>query len=230
MIASPDSEPSSPSGTSRATPVRQLAPVRRRWPRSSGRRRWHGRHDAPHSLNAVHSLPSPLSRSLWRKYRRHCRRELRKLFVPSPLCLASPPSASKSASSSSIFSTHRLDEISPRLSTFCEFRVVGFTAVVTPISANFAAAPSLLAFFLLSRVKVGLGIDVGPRHSIAAEAPPSRGNTAAAPPCSPPTSTSHVSRLTGAVRVRRFHLESSALTHRCLSPFPRRSTGRRWPA
>ena len=52
LIASLDSERSSPSGTSRAPPVRQMAPVRRRWPRSSGRRRWHGRHGAPHSLSA----------------------------------------------------------------------------------------------------------------------------------------------------------------------------------
>ena len=56
------------------------------------------------------------------------------------------------------------------------------------------------------------------RHAIPAETPPSRGNTAAAPPCSPPTSTSHVSRLTGAVRVRRFYLESSALVLKPLFP------------
>jgi len=52
LIASLDSERSSPSGTSRAPPVCQMAPVRRRWPRSSGGRRWHGRHGAPHSLSA----------------------------------------------------------------------------------------------------------------------------------------------------------------------------------
>jgi hypothetical protein len=38
-----------------------------------------------------------------------------------------------------------------------------------------------------------------------------------ASPRSPPTSTPHVSRLTGAIRVRRFYLESSALSHWCLS-------------
>ena len=170
-------------------------------------------HSAP-----VHSLPSSLSRFVWRKRRRHCRRELRKLLVPSHLRLASRPSASKSASSSSIFSTHRLDKISPRWATFREFRVVGFTVVVTPIPANLAAALSLLPSFPLSCVRVCLGLGIGPRHAIPADTSPSRGNTAATPPCSPPTSTSHVNRLTGAVRVRRFHLESSALTHWCLSP------------
>ena len=105
-IASSDSEPSSPSWTPSATSVRQMAPVRRRRPRSSGRRRWHGRHGAPHSLSArPFSSSLSLSHSLWRKRRRHCRRELRQLLAPSPLRLASPPSASKSASSSSIFST-----------------------------------------------------------------------------------------------------------------------------
>jgi len=38
-----------------------------------------------------------------------------------------------------------------------------------------------------------------------------------ASPRSPPTSTPHVSRLTGAIRVRRFYQESSALSHWCLS-------------
>jgi len=88
---------------------------------------------------------------------------------------------------------------------------------VTPIPANVAAAPSLLPFFPLSHVRVCLGLAIGPRHAIPAETSSSRGNMVAAPPCSPPTRTSHVSRLTGAVRVRRFYLESSALTHWCLS-------------
>ena len=97
--------------------------------------------------------------------------------------------------------------------TFREFVDVGFTAVATPIPANLAAAPSLPPLFLLSHVKVGLGVGVGPRHAIPAETPLSCGNTVAAPP----TSTLHVSRLTGAIRVRRFYQESSALTHWCLS-------------
>ena len=96
---------------------------------------------------------------------------------------------------------------------FREFIVVGFAAVATPIPANFTAALPLLPFFPLRSVRVRLGLDVGPRHAIAAETPSSCGNTAAAPLCSPPTSTSHVSTFTGAVRVRRFYLESSALTH-----------------
>ena len=91
--------------------------------------------------------------------------------------------------------------------------IIGFATVVTPIPANLAATPSLHPFFPLSRVRVCLGLGVGPRHAIPAETSPSRGNTVAAPPCSPPTSTSHVSRLTGAVRVRHSYLESSALTH-----------------
>ena len=62
----------------------------------------------------VHSLPSSLSQLRRRKRHRHCRRELRELLAPSPLCLASPLSVSKSALSSSIFSTPWLDEISPR--------------------------------------------------------------------------------------------------------------------
>jgi len=144
-------------------------------------------HSAP-----IHSLPSSLSRvSVRRKRPRHCRRELRKLVASSSLRLASPLSISKSASSSSIFSTPRLGEISPRWATFREFLVVEFTAVVTPIPANLAVAPSLLPFFPLSRVKVYLGLGVSSRHAIPALVPPSRGNTAATPPCSPPTSTSH---------------------------------------
>ena len=114
VIARSDSERSSPSGTPSATSVCQMAPVRRRRPRSSGRRHWHGRHGAPHSLSARPFSSSSLSRSLWQKRRRHCCRELRQRLAPSPLRLASPPSASKSASSSSIFSTHQLDKISSR--------------------------------------------------------------------------------------------------------------------
>ena len=59
LIGLPDSEPSSPSWSPSATPVRHLAPVRRCWPRSSGRRCRHGCHDTPHSLSA-----RPLSLSL----------------------------------------------------------------------------------------------------------------------------------------------------------------------
>jgi len=134
----------------------------------------------PHTHSAsVHSLPASLSRSARRKRRRHCLREFPELLAPSPLRLASPPCVSKSASSSSIFSTPRLDEISPRSATFREFLVVGFTAVVTPIPANLAAAPFLPPFFLLSHVKVCLGLGVGSRHAIPAETPQLRGNTAA---------------------------------------------------
>jgi len=94
---------------------------------------------------------------------------------------------------------------------------VGFTAVAAPIPANLAAAPFLPPFFSPCCVKVCLGLGVGSCHAILASVPPSCGNTAAAPPRSPPTSTSHVSRLTGVIRVRRFYLESSALSHWCLS-------------
>ena len=52
MIAWSDSEPSSPPWSPSATPVRHLALVCRRWLRSSGCQRRHGRHDTPHSLSA----------------------------------------------------------------------------------------------------------------------------------------------------------------------------------
>jgi len=42
--------------------VRPVSSVRRRWPRSSGHRRRHGRHDAPHSPALVDSLPLSLAR------------------------------------------------------------------------------------------------------------------------------------------------------------------------
>jgi len=177
---------------------------------------WTPRHPALTQRPSTLSLP--LSRdSARRKRRRHCRRELRELLTPSPLRLASPPSVSKSASSSSIFSTPRLDEISPRWAAFHEYVVVGFTAVATPIPTNLAAASLSPPFFPLSHVKVYLGLGVGSHHAILALVPPSCGNTAAAPPCSPPMCTSHVSRLTEAIRVRRFYLGSSTLTHWCLS-------------
>ena len=213
-----DSELSSSSWPTKAAPGCHLSTVQRHLPHSSGRRRRHGRHDIPHSPSARPFSPFlPHARLRRRKRRRHCCRALRELRPCASLRLTSPLSVSKSASSSSIFSTPRLDEISSRWAAFREFVVVGFTAVATPIPANLAAAPSLSLFFPLSRVKVCLGLDVGSRHAILAFVPPPRGNTGAAPLCSPPTSTSHVSRLTGAIRVRRFYLESSALTHWCLS-------------
>jgi len=179
---------------------------------------WTPRHPALTQRPSTLSLP--LSRdSTRRKRHRHCRRALRELLAPSPLHLASPSSVSKFTSSSSILSSPRLDEISPRWAAFHEFVVVGFTAVATPIPANLAAASLSPPFFPLRCVKVYLGLGVGSRHAILALVPPSRGNTAAAPPCSPPMWTSHVSRLTGAIRVRHFYLGSSALTHWCLS-FP----------
>ena len=165
----------------------------------------------------IHSLPPSLSRLRRRKRHRHCRRELRELLAPSPLRLASPPSVSVSASSSSIFSTSWLAEISPRWAAFCEIAVVGFTAIATPIPANLAAAPSLSPFFSLSHVSTCLGWGCGPCHDIPALLPPSCGNTATAPPHSPPTATPYVSRLTRAIRVRCFYLESSVLSHWCLS-------------
>jgi len=67
VIARSNAELSSPSWTPSATSVRQMVPVRRQRPRSSGRRRWHGRHGAPHSLSARPFSSSSLSRSLWRK-------------------------------------------------------------------------------------------------------------------------------------------------------------------
>ena len=82
-----------------------------------------------------------------------------------------------------------------------------------PIPVNLAAAPSLPSFFPPSRVRVCLGLGYGPCHAILALVLPLRGNTANTPPRSPPTSTPHVSRLARAIRVRRFYLESSALSH-----------------
>ena len=105
----------------------------------------------------------------------------------------------------------------PEVSRISRIAVVGFTAVATPIPANLAAAPFLPLFFPLSRVRVCLGLGGGSCHAIPALVPPSCGDTVAAPPRSAPMSTSHVSRLTRAIRVRRFYLESSALSHWCLS-------------
>jgi len=62
----------------------------------------------------VHSLPPALSRLRRRKRHRHCRRELHELLTLSSSCLTSPPRFCESASSSSIFSTSWLVEISPR--------------------------------------------------------------------------------------------------------------------
>ena len=76
----------------------------------------------------------------------------------------------------------------------------------------FATKLCLLQHFL----DVAQGLKVCSGHAIPASVPPSSGNMAAAPPCSPPTSTPHVSRLTGAIRVRRFYLESFAVVHWCL--------------
>ena len=96
---------------------------------------------------------------------------------------------------------------------FPGFAIVGFTAVATPTLANLTAAPSLPPFFSLSHVRICLGHRRGLCHVILALVTPSSGNTAAVPPRSPPTTTPHVSRLTGAVRVRLFYLGSSALSH-----------------
>ena len=89
--------------------------------------------------------------------------------------------------------------------------------VATPIPANLAAALSLPSFILSSHIRVCVGLGCGPCHAIPALVPPSCENTATAPPRSPLTSTPHVSRLTGAIRVRRFCLESFTLSHWRLS-------------
>ena len=94
VIVSSEPKPSSPSWMARAPSVRQMSPVRRRWPRSSGRRSWHGHHGAPHSLSALPFSSSALSRSLGRK-------------TPSPL----PPRASpapRALASASCFASERL--------------------------------------------------------------------------------------------------------------------------
>jgi len=176
----------------------------------------------PHTHPApVHSLPPALSRLRRWKRHRHCRRELRELLAPSSSCLTSPPSVSESASSSSIFSTTWLAEISPRWAAFRRIAVVGFTPVATPIPANLAAAPSTSSFFSPSHVRACLGHRRRLCHAIPALVTPSCGNTVAVPPRSPSTTILHVRRLTGAIRVRPFYLESSALSHWCLSsPFP----------
>jgi len=105
----------------------------------------------------------------------------------------------------------------PEVSRISGIAIVGFTAVVTLTPANLAAALFLPSFFPPSYVRVLLGLGCGSCHAIPALLSPSCGNMAAAPPRSPPTSTPHVSRLTGAIRVRRFYLESSTLSHWCLS-------------
>ena len=187
--------PCSPSWPTSAAPGCHLATVHQHWPHSSGHRRRHGCHDTPHTPALVHSLPLFLSRLRRLKRHRHCRRDLRELIARS---------SSRLASSFPIFSTSWLDETSLRWATFREIAVVGFTAVVTPIPTNLTAAPSLSSFFSPSCIRVCLGLGCGLCHTIPALVPPSRGNTATAPLCSPPTSTPHVSRLTGAIRVRRF--------------------------
>ena len=142
-------------------------------------------------------------------------------WAPRALSFAShritSPGVSEFTSTSAFFSTSWLPEISPRWAAFLKFSVVGFAAVVTPTPANLAAAPSLPPFFCLSHIRACLGHRRGLCHTIPSLVAPSSGNTAVVPPCSPPTTTLHVSRLTGAVRVRPFYLGSSALSHWCLS-------------
>ena len=169
-------------------------------------------HPAP-----VHSLCLSLSRLRRHRRHRHCRWELHELLALSPSCRVTSPSIFESASSSAIFSTSWLPEISPRWAAFPRISVVGFTAITTPTPANLTAAPSLPPFFWLSHVRACLGHHRGPCHTILPLVTPSSENTAAVPPRSPPTTTPHVSRLTGAVRVKPFYLGSSTLPHWCLS-------------
>ena len=213
MIALSDSEPSSPSWSPSATPGCHLAPVRRHWPRSSGRWHRHRCHDTCTHPTPVHSLPSSLSR-------------LRQAEAPSPLSPRASQAPRALASTSRLASERlrvcfellhllhplvgrNLPEVSESLSS-------GSRPSRPRTPTNLAAAPFMPPFFPLCRIRVCLGLSGGSCHAIPALMPPSCGNTVAAPPCSPPTSTSHVSRFTGAIRARRFYLESSVLSHWCL--------------
>ena len=185
-----------------AAPGCHLVPVRWCWPHSSGHRCRHGRHATPALAQHPPTRSASLSRVSDGRSDIHCHRKLRELLAPSP----SRRVTSSSVSESAFFSTSRLPEISSRWAAFLKFSVVGFAAVATPTPANLAVAPSLPPFFCR-----------GLCHTIPSLVAPSSGNTAVVPPRSPPTTTLHVSRLTGAVRVRPFYLGSSALSHRCLS-------------
>jgi len=198
--------------------VRSASSVRRRWPLSSGHRRHHGRHDAPHSLaSSTPSLSLSLSRdsdggnalaTVAESSASFARARLR--VSPHPRVSPSPPRASPS--SAPLGWTR-----SPRGELHFASLPSSRSRGRDPIPANHIAAPSLPSFFPPSRVRVCLGLGCGPCHAIPALLLASRGNTATAPPRSPPTSTPHVSRVTGAIRVTRFYLESSALSHWCLS-------------
>ena len=124
---------------------------------------------------------------------------------------------SESASRSAFISTSWLPEIAPRWATFLKFSVIGFAAVVSPTPANLAAAPSLPSSFCLSQVGAFLGHRCVLCHTLSSLVAPSCGNTAAVLPRSTPTTTLHVSKLTGANRVRPFYPESSTLSRWCLS-------------
>jgi len=72
-------------------------------------------------------------------------------------------------------------------------------------------------FFCLSRVKACIGQRPALCDTLLPMVALSCGNTAIVPPSSPPTTTLHVSKLSGASRVRHFYQGSSALSHWCLS-------------
>jgi len=168
-----------------------------------------------------HSLCLSLSRLRRQRRFRHCRRELHELRMSSSSCRVISPGVSEYASSSAFFSTSWPPEIAPRWAAFLRFSVVGFATVATLTLANLAAAPSLYSFFYLSHVRACLGHRHGLCHTLSSLVAPSCGNTVAVLPRSPPTTTLHVSRLTGASRVRSVYLGSSVLAHWCLSrPFP----------
>ena len=194
-----------------------LAPIRRCWTHWSGHRRRQGRHATPALTQRPPTRSASLSRLRRQRRHRHCRQELRELRVPSSSRRVTSLGVFESASSSAFFSTSWPPEIAPRWAAFLRFSVVGFAAIATPTLVNLAAAPSLPSFFCLSHIRACLGHCRGLCHTLPSLVAPSCGNTAAVLPCSPPTTTLHVSRLTGASRVRSFYLGSSALSHWCLS-------------
>ena len=160
-----------------------------------------------------------LSLARLRRHRRHryCRRELRELRAPSSSCRVTTPGISESASSSTFFSTSWPSEIASRWAAFLKFSIVGFAAITTPTLANLTAAPSLPSFFCLCHDRACWGHRCGLCHTLPSLVAPSCDNTTVVPPRSPLTTTLHMSRLTGASRVRSFYLGSSALSHWCLS-------------
>jgi hypothetical protein len=126
-------------------------------------------------------LALPLSRALQRQRRhRHWRRASHELRAPPSLLRASSPSITKSASSSSFFSTSQLLEIEPRWATFLEFNVVKFMAVTTPTLVNLVPALSLPSSFLLSHVRAYLGLLLALCHILSSMVAPPSGNTATA--------------------------------------------------